>query len=254
MRFYKIFLVAGLAIGMLSCKKESPITDLGNPTASNSARATLRVTLNNRAPAIGDSIIQTASTWHVNDKIDKIEFSETVVEKFAVNITLANTTLNSVVDAKPVFLVVDSVAKNNIYRTINNQNNEFNSFFETFSDAYVIRDAYKKFIPKDIKDADLINSLTDEGFASLKNHLGFNINVADYRILFPSAPSTHISGAVLSATGRENLNANLTKQLLITNGLRTATKKGDLIVSLKVKVFSETTASNEVVNVFVAKY
>jgi hypothetical protein len=254
MRFYKIFLVGCLVISMLSCKKESPITDLGNPIASNAARASLRVTLNNRTPAIGDSIILTASTWHVKDIIDKVEFSETVVEKYAVNIVLNNTTLNSFVDDAPIFIIVDSLVKDQVYYSIINQNNELNKFFETISDAYVIRNVYKKFIPKDIKDAELINALTDEGFASLKNHLSRNINVQDYRALFPSAPSSDISGSTLTAAGRANLNANLTKQLLINNALKTATKKGELIVSLKVKVTSQNNAFNEVVTVFQAKY
>ena len=239
MRFYKIFLVAGLAITVLSCKKESPIEDLGNALENNAHRASLRVTLNNRAPAIGDSIVQTASTWHISDKIDKVEFSQTVVEKYAVNLKLNNTTLNAFVDAVPVFIIVDSLAKDIVYKTITNQNKELDAFFETLSDAYVIRDVYKGFMPKDIKDAALINALPDEGFASLKNLLSLNINILDYKALFPNAPATDISGTALSAAGKANLNANLTRQLLISNALQTATKKGELMVSLKVKVTSQ---------------
>ncbi|WP_304064803.1 hypothetical protein [Pedobacter glucosidilyticus] len=254
MKCINIFLIAGLALGLLSCKKESPITDLGNTLDNNAHRATLRVTLNNRAPAIGDSIILTASTWHINDIIDKVEFSETIVEKYAVNLVLNNTTLNSFVDDVPVYLVVDSVATDNIYYTIINENNELNKFYETLSDAYVIRNVYKKFMPQDIKDAELINALSDEGFASLKDHLSRNINVLDYRALFPTAPASDISGGSLTAAGRANLNANLTRQLLINNALRTATKKGELITNLKVKVTSQNKAFNEVLTVFQAKY
>lgn len=254
MRFYKTFLIAGFAITMLSCKKESPIVDLGSALENNAHRASLRVTLNNRAPAIGDSIILTASTWHISDKIDKVEFSETVVEKYAVNLKLNNTTLSSFVDDVPVYIVLDSLEKEKIYKTVSSENNELGKYFETLSDAYVIRDVYKKFMPRDVKNADLINALSDEGFASLKSLLALKINVLDYKALFPTAPASDISGAVLSAAGKANLNSNLTKPLLIANALQTATKKGSLIVSLKVKVTAQNTATNEVVNVFQAKY
>ncbi|TKC05121.1 hypothetical protein [Pedobacter frigoris] len=252
MKLYKIFLVAVLAMFVLACKKESPIEDIVG-SSNDDHRASLRVTLNNRTPALGDSIVITASTWHVSDQIAKVEFIRTAVEKYAVNLELNNTSLNSWIDDKtPAFLIVDSLHKEEVWRTVDKS--DLNRYFETLSDSYVIREAYKEFKQADAKDAALINAISEEGFKSLKDLLSRSINVLDYKALFPAAPAGDISGASLTAAGKENLNKNLTKQLLISNALKTATKKGDLIVTLKVKVTAQKSAVNEVINVFQTKY
>lgn len=238
---------------MLSCKKESPIENIGDATGNNENRASLRVTLSNRAPALGDSIIITASTWHSSDQIVKVDFIRTVVEKYAVNMELNNTSLNSWLDEKtPAFLIADSLSKDEVWRSVNA--GELNRYYETLSDSYVIRQAYKEFKQKDIKNAELINSMPDESFLSLKDLLAKSINVLDYKALFPAAPAGDISGAALTASGKANLMANLTKQLLISNALKTATKKGDLFLSMKVRVTAQKAAVNEVINVFQTKY
>lgn len=253
MKINKIFLIAVLAIFMLACKKESPIEHIGSATGNDEHRASLRVTLNNRTPSVGDSIVVTATTWHVLDQINKVDFLRTVVEKYAVNLELNNTSLNSWLDDKtPAFLIVDSLHKEELWQSVSGNN--LNRYFETISDAYVIRQVYKEFKPAELKDAALINAISDEAFRSLKDHLSRNINVLDYKTLFPTAPATDITGSVLSANGRNNLNANLTRQLLINNVLKSAYKKGDLILSLKVKVSAQKTSGNEVVNVFQTKY
>lgn len=253
MKLNKIFLIAILAVFVLACKKDSPIGNIGSPTANDENKASLRVTLSNRTPSVGDSIIVTATTWHVLDQINKVDFVRTVVEKYGVNLELNNTSLDSWLDEKtPAFLVVDSVYKEELWQSVSG--NVLTRYFETASDAYVIRQAYKDFKPKDLKDAALINALSDEAFRSLKDHLSRNINVQDYKALFPSAPTTDITGSVLSSNGKANLNANLTRQLLINTVLKSAYKKGELILSLKVRVTAQKTAGNEVINVFQTKY
>lgn len=253
MKINKICLIAAMVIFMLACKKESPIENIGSATGNNEYRASLRVTLNNRTPAVGDSIVITATTWHALDQINKVDFLRTVVEKYAVNLELNNTSLNSWLDEKtPVFLIVDSLYKDESWKSISGDG--LNRYFETASDAYVVRQVYNDFKPVDLKDAALINAMPDEAFKSLKDHLSKNINVLDYKTLFPLAPVTDITGSVLSSGGRNNLNANLTRQLLINTVLKSAYKKGDLILSLKVRVTAQKTAANEVINVFQTKY
>lgn len=253
MKLNKTFLVAVLAIFMLSCKKESPIEHIGSATGNNEHMASLRVTLNNRNPLLGDSIVVTASTWHIKDQIAKVEFIRTVVEKYAVNMELNNTSLNSWLDDKtPAFLIADSVYKNEVWKVINHA--DLNPYFETLTDSYVIRQSYKEFKQTDVKDAALINAISDEGFVSLKDHLSRNINVLDYKTLFPTAPTTDVSGATLTAAGKLNLMTNLTRALLISKVLKTATKKGDLILTLKVRVTAQQAAVNEVTNVFQTKF
>jgi hypothetical protein len=253
MKLYKIFLIAILAVGLQSCKKESPIEDIGGATGNNEHMASLRVTLNNRNPALGDSIVVTASTWHIKDQIAKVEFIRTVVEKYAVNMELTNTSLNSWLDDKtPAFLIADSLYKNEVWKVVTKA--ELNPYFETLTDSYVIRQSYKEFKQSDVKDAALINAISNEGFLSLKDHLSRKINVLDYKLLFPTAPAGDISGTTLTAAGKLNLMNNLTRELLISKVLKTATKKGDLILSLKVKVTAQQAAVNEVTNVFQTKY
>lgn len=253
MKLNKIFLVAVLAMVVLACKKESPIENIGSVTGNDEHRASLRVSLNNRTPAVGDSIVITATTWHVTDQINQVDFIRTVVEKYAVNLELNNTSLNSWLDEKtPAFLIVDSLYKDEVWQTVDHSS--LNRYFETISDAYVIRKVYKEFKPAEVKDAALINAMPDEAFRSLKDHLSRNINVLDYKALFPTAPASHITGSVLSAEGKANLNANLTRQLLISNVLKSAYKKGDLILSMRVKVGAQKTAANEVINVFQTKF
>lgn len=250
MKKYIVFLLAGVALTFSSCKKESPLESLGH--SNGAVQASLRVTLNDRNPLPGSDIIITASTWHINDEIETVEFYKTSLEKYTVNLELENTELNNWKSGEnPVFLIADSLVNNELWKTVGKS--ELNSYFQTVADAYVIRQVYEDFNPVQLEGVDLINSLTDSDFASLKSSLSNNINPADYRIMFPTAPASDIQGAVLSTAGKLNLVTNLTKTLLIDN-MKSAYKTGQLIAQLRVKVTAKGNAVSEVNNEFQSKY
>lgn len=238
---------------ILSCKKESPIKDLGHVGQSDAHKASLRVTLNDRNPSVGSDIIITATTWHISDQIEKVEFYKTAIEKYTVNLELANTELNNwKANENAFFLIADTLSKKEIWKSVSK--NELNSYFQTVADAYVIRGIYQDFHPVDLHGADLINSLTVESFESLKIALSNQIVAADYKILFPNAAPNHTSGVSVTSEGKKNLVNSLTKSNLIANGLKSATKVGQLVVQLNVKVTAEGNAVSEVNNEFQAKY
>lgn len=230
---------------MMACKKESAIENLGS--ASNSGyNAELRVSLSTRAPALYDTVIVTASTWQKNDKIAKVEFLKTMIEKFGVTLELENTTIETWDDTAPLLIVTDTASKEEAFRTINND--ELNNFFVTASNNYVIRTEFVDFKPfvgtYPANGAELLRQLPNEAFEILKSQLTFYIGVADYEKLFPSAPNDHytMSGSSrtgISTVGKTYLKSNLTRQNLIDNGLKSITKIGTLTAIVTIKVTTE---------------
>jgi hypothetical protein len=257
MKLHKLFLLAGLAVSMLACKKEDMVGRLGNSTTGEVVPE-VRVTLNTRRPALGDSVVLTTSTWHKSDKITKVEYLATQYDEYGINLSLRNTILKTYTDSVKNLIVVDTLQSNEPYFSVSAENKELDKYYVTESNNYVVRGAYKDFAITEIKDADLINSLPAEVFELLKTQLAVAIKVADYALLFPTAPNenyTIVSGAKtgISTLGKTYLIENLTADKLNTILLE-ATKAGSLKTTLTVRVSAQKSAKTEVVNEFETAY
>lgn len=205
---------------IISCDKNDPITELGD--SNGQFLASLSVSYSNSKPALGDTVVVTASTWQRDDKISKVEMTETVVENFGLNFTLSKGTHISTFDAEKkisLLKLTDTIAKSEPWFVINNQNKELDQYFVTLTNNYVIRARYP-FKHKDGKyknDASVFNELTTDEFAVIKSILAYQISQTDYKAIFPTSPASHLSTGTyaLSNEGMAFLKANLTKELLI---------------------------------------
>lgn len=208
-----------LAIFTMSCKKNDPIGDLGS--TNNEFASQLRVTFNNTRPVIGDTLIISASTWQRDDKFQKIELYETVVETFGIDMSLKNgsSVLTKTAD-EATLVMVDSILKKSVMLTVVAA--DMDKYWVTSTNNYVINKEYEVTLKngKYPNDATLIQGLSDDEFSVLKGLLSYVINRADYLLLFPGAPTTHFTTGgtyILSATGMANLRENLNRSTLISN-------------------------------------
>lgn len=257
MKLHKLFLLAGLAVSMLACKKEDMVGRLGN-SPTGEVVPEVRVTLNTRRPALGDSVVLTTSTWHKSDKITKVEYFATQYDEYGINLNLRNTSLNTYTDTLKNLIVVDTLQNNVPYFSVSSENKALDNYYVTESNNYVIRGAYKEFAVSNLVDQELISSLPANVFELLKTQLAVAIKVADYALLFPTAPNENyiMSGTVktgISTLGKSFLIENLTAEKLNAI-LIDATKKGRLNTVLTVKVSAQKSAKTEVTNEFETTY
>ncbi|WP_164123206.1 MULTISPECIES: hypothetical protein [Sphingobacterium] len=216
-KYIYLFLIIPFVI---SCDKNDPITELGD--SNGQFLASLSVSYSNSKPALGDTVLVTASTWQRDDKISKVEMTETVVENFGLNFTLTKGTNISTFDAEKkisLLKLTDTISKSEPWFVVNNQNKELDQYFITLTNNYVIRARYP-FKHKDGKyknDVSVFNELTNDEFAVIKSILAYQISQADYKAIFPTSPASHFSTGTyaLSNEGMVFLKASLTKELLI---------------------------------------
>ncbi|TCC83767.1 hypothetical protein EZ444_25990 [Pedobacter hiemivivus] len=224
---------------IISCKKNDPIGDLGE--TNNEFATQLRVTYNSTKLVMGDTLVISASTWQRDDKFQKIDIYETVVETFGINMTLKSGTsvLTKTAD-ESTLTVLDSVLNKGVLLEVFAA--DMDKYWTTASNNYVIRQLYpvKVKVGKYANDVTLIQKLNDADFGVLKSILSFAITKSDYLLLFPTAPAGHFGGAtVLSPTGRENLKQNLTRPML-TAIVQTIKKVGSYNLIIDVAAMTQT--------------
>ncbi|MCD0487455.1 hypothetical protein LPB86_04395 [Pedobacter sp. MC2016-14] len=261
MKKHKIVLLLALTMLMFSCKKKSPLEDLGTSTGKFNAQ--LAVSLSNRTPLVGEAIVVTATTGQRNDKIAKVEFIHTLSERFGVQLSLDNATINTWSTTNPTMVLRDTIAKEIVWNTVNGGNGGLNNYYITTDNNYVVPMPYTLFVQTDGKykltGSELLLSLPDESFEIIKSQLTFVIGVADYSKLFPGMPDTHyvIASGVktgVSALGKTYLRENLTRNILISNGMKEIRKKGMLVATVTVRVTTEAGAQTSVSNSFESVY
>ena len=261
MKLNRIFIIAGLTISLLtSCKEDDMFNELGS-SSTGEYQAQLRVTLNTRRPAVGDSVILTANVAHRNDKIKSMDFIATQIERYGVNLELGNTTVTTfnAEDEIALMIVVDTIANNVLWKSLDNTNGTLNDYFVTATNNYVVNGVYKNFEPANLEDGDLIQSLSIEAFEILKNQLSSKITVADYLALFPTAPNDHfimsgVTKTAISNIGKAYLISNLDKNGLVNGGLVSAKKAGSILTKLTVKVVADNQTVSSVSNDFETPY
>jgi hypothetical protein len=261
MKRYIMFLMAGLSLFSASCKKNSSMDLLGKQSGGYNPQ--LSVSLSNKTPLVGEVTVVTATTSQRKDKIAKVEFSHTLSERFGVELSLANTVIKTWDAEKPIMVVRDTMVRDVVWKTISSTNNELDNYFVTLSNNYVVPVTYDRFIQTDGKypsnGPELLRKLPNEAFEIVKSQLTFVIGVADYVKLFPTAPDANfvITGGVktaVSAIGKTYLRDNLTRELLISNGLKEIKKHGALTALIIVKVTTvdaaQTTISNSIESIY----
>lgn len=233
------FLILGVLI--ISCKKNDPITELG--TTNGQFAGQLTVTFNSTRPAIGDTLTVTASTWQRDDKFQKVDIYETIVETFGIDMTLKNGTniLTKTAD-EATLTIVDSILKKNVVMEVLAA--DLDKYWVTRTNNYVITKNYvvEMKTGKYANGATLIEGLSEGEFDVIKGLLSYVINKSDYLLLFPGAPASHFTTAgtyVLSATGMAYLKANLTKSTLISN-IATIKKVGNYSLTVDVAAITPT--------------
>ncbi|MCA5005717.1 hypothetical protein [Sphingobacterium bovistauri] len=243
---FKYMILAVFTLGVVGCDKNDPITELGSTNGEFSAQ--LSVSYNNTRPAIGDSLIVTASTWQRDDKFDKIVFYETIYESFGVEIKLKHGTSINTKDIEQdnnkysTLIMSDTIKSRGEWGKVLAQ--DLDKYWVTVTNNYVIRLPYtiQRLDGKYPSDNSLITKMTTSEFAILKSLLAYNITKEDYLALFPGSPSSHFTTAgSLTNVGMDNLRSQLTSQKLleITNAV---VKKGAYTVALVVDVITPTGA------------
>lgn len=233
-------------LAILACEKNDPMTELG--TTNGEYAAQLRVTYNNTRPAIGDTLITTASTWQRDDKYDKVMFYETIYETFGLEFSLENgssiNTQEIEVDGVtfPAMLITDTIKNRTLIQTINAS--DMDSYWVTATNNYVIRNEYilERLDGDYSGDASVITRLSDVEFGVLKSLLAYNITRNDYLALFPDAPNTHFAASgnyVLNQTGIDYLKANLTREML-TPLVSNMEKRGVYSIRIEVEAITPT--------------
>ena len=236
---YIAFLIVGLF--MMSCKKNNPISELGNTNGEFASELT--VTYNNTKPAIGDTLVISASTWQRDDKFKKVNLYETVVESFGLQMTLNNgSSIITKTADESTLTVIDSIAKKSVILEV--KDIDLDKYWATSTNNYVIRYPYivKVKTGKYPNDASLINQLSDTDFSVVKGLLAYTITKADYLVFFPGSPTTHFTTGgtyALTALGMANLKQNLTKTALIANVL-TLKKIGSYNLTVNVEAMTLT--------------
>lgn len=230
-----------ICLFIMSCKKNDPIAELGE--TNNQFATQLRVSYNNTRVAFGDTLVVSASTWQRDDKFQKVDLYETVVESFGINMVLKNGTvvLTKTAD-ESTLTVVDSILKKSIMLEVKAA--DMDKYWVTVSNNYVIRHEYlvKQKTGRYANDVTMIQSLSDGDFEVLKAILAYVITKNDYLSVFPGAAADHFTTGgtyVLSAKGMANLKQNLTK-----NGLagivQTIKKVGNYSIIVDVEAVTQT--------------
>lgn len=254
---YNNYLLSALLVPLfIACEKNDPITELGDSNGQFSAMLT--VSYSNNRPAINDTVTVTASTWQRDDKIAKIEMTETLVENFGLNFTLSKGTNIVTFDSEKslsLLQLTDTIANNKPWFVINNDAKQLDDYFVTTTNNYVIRAKYPFVITdgKYVNDATIINALSDDEFNVIKSILAYQISQADYKVLFPTAGNDHLSSGTyaLSTIGINNLKSNLTKTLLIEN-ITSLKKVGTYSAQIYTNVITPTGAVKSSNNTFQA--
>ncbi len=230
-----------MCLFMISCKKNDPIDELGDTNGQFATQ--LRVSYNNTKVAFGDTLVVSASTWQRDDKFQKVDLYETVVETFGINMTLKNGTSVVTKNADESTLsVVDSILKKSIMLEVKAE--DMDRYWVTVSNNYVIRHEYlvKQKTGKYANDVTLIQGLSDADFDVLKGILAYSITKNDYLALFPGAAADHFTTGgtyVLSAKGMANLRQNLTKAGLV-GIVQTIKKVGNYSIVVDVEAITQT--------------
>jgi hypothetical protein len=261
MKRYIMVLLTGLSLLTLSCKKNIPMEDLGKPGGEFNAQ--LSVALSNKTPALGVTTVVTATTSQRNDKIAKVEFLHTLSERFGVQLSLANVTIKTWDVTSPLMVVRDTMVKDVVWKTVSAADKSLDNYFVTSANNYVIPEPYSLFVridgKYDFSGPGLLRLLPDEAFEIIKSQLTFVIGVADYVKLFPAAPDANfvITGGVktsVSDVGKIYLKQNLTRELLISNGLKEIKKMGAITATVTVTVTTVDGAQTSVSNSFESTY
>lgn len=235
--------IFSVVLGLSSCKKNDPITELGSSNGQFSAQ--LSVSYNNTKPALGDTVIVTASTWQRDDKMDKIQFKQTIFESFGIVLSLQKGTK---IDTKEnvesntsysTLILSDTIKNKDVWDTVLEK--DLDNYWVTASNNYVIRKPYelKRVAGKYPNDVTLISTLSPVDFGVLKSVLAYNITKDDYLLLFPNAPANHFTSTALSQIGIDNLKANLSKEGL-TSIIKDIAKKGTYNVTIEVDAITPT--------------
>ncbi len=227
-----IFFAVILLTNIVSCKKNTPIADLGK--SNENFRPELRVNLSTRTLKVGDTVLITSTTWEKNDKIAKVEYLHKLYENFGINLELQTTKLETWSAVAPRMVVTDTIA-NEAWLTFPGDGKKLDDYYVTNSNAYVLAGVYKKFVAAGgkykMEGADLLRALPEEPYRILVNQLSFVITVAEYFTFFPTAPDSHFikTGTVktgISEEGKIYLRENLTKDLFIAKGFKAVKKQG----------------------------
>lgn len=261
MRYNKNILYAIILLVLVACKKEEPIDFLADRTGGFVAE--LRTGLSNRNPQVTDTVVLTATTWHRDDDIRKVEFTHTLFEEFGLVFEL-NTTKFTTNDPDDTRLIVtDTIRSKQAWFTTDTVKGGLNSFYNTEANAYVVFSSFTDFDLESanfpIEGDELIDKLSNVDFRLLTGQLSQVLTVAEYLSFFPAAPDEHFTftGANktgLTEAGRSNLRANLTKSLLKTTGYKSIRKKGSLSAILYAVVTTGTGAVTELSNTIKANY
>lgn len=241
---------------IVACEKNDPITELGVTNGQYAAQ--LRVTYNNTRPAIGDTLIITASTWQRDDKYSKVVFYETIFETFGLKFSLENGTVINTKEVEvnditfPTLLITDTVKNKSVLRTIDAS--EMDSHWVTVSNSYAIREEYifKKIDGDYPNNSELVDKLTAVEFDIVKSVLAYSITRDDYLALFPDAPSSHFTTGgtyVLTQEGINNLKANLSKAMLLPL-ISQLEKTGSYSVRIDVDAITPTGATTSTTRTF----
>ncbi|WP_437920184.1 hypothetical protein [Sphingobacterium sp. LRF_L2] len=236
----------GTLLLLNSCDKNDPITELGETNGEFSAQ--LSVSFNNTKPLIGDTVIVTASSWQRDDKIEKIEFQETIVESFGILVSLENGSTIQTKDQEvsgvtfSTLVLNDTIKNKSVWNVV--ERDELDSYWVTASNNYVVRRNYelKRLDGRYPSNTSLLSTLSVSEFEVLKSILAYAINREDYLLLFPDAPSTHFTNAgayALTQLGINNLKENLHVNTLLT-AVKSVGKKGTYTITIQVDAVTPT--------------
>ncbi|SFC43332.1 hypothetical protein SAMN05421747_1118 [Parapedobacter composti] len=230
-------LLAGFFAG---CEKNDPITELG--ISNGEYTAELRVTYDNTRPAIGDTVIVTASTWQRDDRYDNITFYETIYETFGLDITLEHgSNFRTVAETYTTLSVTDTILAKRAWQTISHD--ELMQYWVTNTNNYVIPGEYVITMQegKYPSNGSLIEALPDNEWQVLKSIVAYNINGTDFEAIFPDAPDETVSGATVTAEGRAYVRNNLSRQEL-AGSVTQISKLGTYNVVIEVEATTPTGA------------
>lgn len=257
----KLYLVLLVALVSASCKKEEPIEWLTGKVGSVAAE--MRTGLSNRSPLVGDTVTYSTTTWQKDDEIKKVEYGHMLYEDFGIVFKLTTTEIVTNAIDDPRMIISDTITPFTLWFTTDTVKAGLNSFYNTEEHAYSIPSRYTSF---DLDHTNypeagdpLLDKLSDESYLMMLYQLSLVIRPAEYLVLFPGSPDAHftMSGATrtgLSATGRENLHANLSRTLLKTKGYTSIRKKGTLFAVLTSRVTTKTGVVSELTNTIKASY
>lgn len=235
---FSILIIIGSVLFMAACSEDDPITDLGE--TSGDYYPYLSLNYSTSSPALGDTLTLTATTFHRNDNIASVVFSETIVEKFGITLTLnSGTSIATYDESNPTLIVTDSIKTASPWLSIDNSTGDLDAYYVTESNYYAVSTLYLFQVEEGAYDnnENMINQLSDEAFDIIKSLLAYAITKTDYISLFPDATDADFTSSgtyVLNSSGMENLKENLTRDQLIaiTSSLN---KEGTYSVTIDVE-------------------